>query len=270
MKIQKERPMKTSFKKLLCLGLLMQSQVSHGYTLVVLPAQVAPMDIQELLTKIKMIEQVKNQVDQIKQLGEQIDLAEYTNDILGEYGVGGLADIPKIKDSFEQLEKVQDLSSMLETIISDEGFDADEIFGNTFNGTFDKVEAPKNIEPGEYKGFATYESALEIAKVETETVRKENIALGKEASELREAAKDATDKATYNQLVDKAKAAEKAIVRNNQRAELAVANAELIAEAAGNHDKKREKALNDRAREKAREENEEASTQFQAEAAKLR
>jgi len=237
---------------------------SFGITAIIAPDQYASLLLNNIQQTAQAVQNVKNQVEQIKQLGEQIDLANITNDILGDYGLGDLADFEKTLDSYKELGSVEDLGSILD------GIKVEDIFANTQGGAFETIEAPKVVDEAKYKPHAAVESAYKKAVETQKRVKENNVALGTEAADQREAASTAVDEATYAEHIDKAEAAEAAIERNNQEALAAVANARAVKTAADMHEKKREKAMNDRAREAAREENKSASEAFQAETIRIR
>ena len=246
-------------KTTLLFGLVSVSLMSPGSAVW---AQIESSQYSRLLSNnvtqsLQAIENVKKQIEQIKQLKDQISLDQIRNDILGEYGLGDITDFEKTLDSFRGLGNVDSLDSILGKI------KVDDIWKNTSGGAFAPVEPPKSVDKTKYQSHAAAESAFKASMETQARVKKENVDLGKEAIKHRELAAAATDEATYQQHIDKAEAADMAIDRNNELSQASVDNALAMHAAAEMDDRKREKAENDRAREKAREDNKAMSDAFQ-------
>lgn len=216
-----------------CVGLSAQS---HAFTARIETGQYAALLQQNIQQVFSAIDQVENQITQIGQLTDQINIDEITNDILGDYGLGNIADIESVIDSYESIGDIEDITS----IVSD--IEIDDIFSNTSGGIFAAIEAPDEVDNDKYQNHAAVESAFQNAVESQQRLKTENIALADTAKEQREAAAAAPNEAEYQEHIDKAVAAETAIDRNNQQMKTEIQQVAALQAAAENHEEKNAKA----------------------------
>jgi|GEM_PF-3455747 len=217
--------------------------------------QVRSLIAQESVSAARMIDQVAHTFTQIEQIAAQINEQELLNSILGEYGLGEIGEYQAAYENLNNLGEAVSIDSLLSGIaenIPEGGLSVEDIFSDAFDGRFGTIEAPEEVDTARYQNIRTYEEAFLAAEETSARVTQENVVLAGEAAELRVAASEAENEATYRQLIDQAEATEAAIKRNNTEAEIAVANAEIIAEMVEDREALNEKAQLDKALEEER------------------
>lgn len=222
--------MKTLSILLLCVGMAHAQYIVHD------PKQEAQNALRHMEDLAKQAEQIKNQVEQIRQLTDANDIANFTNRILGQYGINTNLDISKLQNTYQTFRNVGKVDSIED--VTKISRSMREIMGYG-NGKYAQIA----IDEERAKRYGQVQSTYEAYVKKSAEAKTKRASLAKDYEAAMQDAAEAKNQADRDMAVNRANAAKAALEEVDQEVNQAASDVQVQASLVASEHRKEVEAI---------------------------